>query len=128
ATLQGTETVLVTEDDDQVRMLLCTVLQAQGYRVLEACDGEAALRLAAATDATIDLLVTDVIMPQMRGPQLAHRIRHERPELRVLFVSGYTKSAMTDRGLLDAETRVLHKPFAPADLLREVRLVLDATG
>jgi PAS domain S-box-containing protein len=121
----GHETVLVVEDEPTVRSLMCTVLRGHGYRVLEAEDGRAALERSAAEPGAIDLLVSDVVMPGLQGPELAERLRVCRPGLRVLHVSGYSDTAVARQGLLGAGTPLLQKPFAPQALLRHVREVLD---
>jgi CheY-like chemotaxis protein len=121
----GSETVLLAEDDDAVRQFACQTLTTFGYRVLEARDGEEALALARQSAGVIHLLVTDIIMPRLTGPALAERLKNERPDTRVLFMSGYADSATT---LQDTELRrsFLPKPFLPADLLKRVREALDA--
>jgi two-component system cell cycle sensor histidine kinase/response regulator CckA len=123
---RGTETVLVVEDEVMVRTLAVRVLRQAGYDVLEAGDGEEALRLAAgAKDRKIELMVSDVVMPHMGGPELAQRLRAERPDLRVLLMSGYTDRAGDVEAQLGARTAFLSKPFASSELLRKVREVLD---
>ena len=123
---QGSETVLVVEDDPAVRALTCHVLQACGYTVLEA-DGAGPASLAAERhDGPLHLLVTDVVMPGVSGPGVAEVLRALRPGLRVLFVSGYTDDEVVRRGVTQATAHFLHKPFTPADLARKVREVLDA--
>lgn len=122
----GTETVLVAEDEDLVRRLAVSALRMHGYNVLEAYDGGAALKLAAEYDGPIDLLVTDVVMPGMNGPELADRVQALRPDIRVLYVSGYADSHLV-RDRIDAQGRMLvGKPFSPDQLLAAVRGNLDA--
>ncbi len=121
----GTETVLVVEDHETVLGLAGRVLRGFGYAVLEARGGQEALRLGQEHPGPIHLLITDVIMPQMDGAELAKRLRAMRPEAQVLYMSGYTPQMMDDRNLRIAETEVLHKPFGPDDLARKVRQVLD---
>ena len=122
---RGTETVLLVEDQDAVRNFARHVLLAEGYTVLEARDGEEASRVAQQCQGPIHLLVTDVVMPGMSGPQLAELLARERPELRVLFVSGYADEAITRWGMPQAGSAFLQKPFNPVRLARKVREVLD---
>jgi CheY-like chemotaxis protein len=121
---RGTETVLVVEDEDAVRALTRHVLQQSGYTVVEAADGGAGVR--AAEGRVIDLLVTDVVMPGLGGRELAERLRASRPELRVLYLSGYTDDAVVRHGVLHDRANFLQKPFTPASLAQKVRDVLDA--
>jgi CheY-like chemotaxis protein len=118
--------VLVVEDEDAVRSMVREALEARGYRVLVARNGVEALDLAGRYGDYIDLLVTDVVMPQMNGAELAQRLSHLRPGLRVLFVSGYTDDAVIRTGVLEARTAFLQKPFSLDDLGRMVRDVIDA--
>ncbi|HZR77867.1 MAG TPA: ATP-binding protein [Chthoniobacterales bacterium] len=119
------ETVLVVEDDEIVRELVCDVLEGNGYTVLCAMDGPAALKMAEEYDKLIDLLVTDVVMPQMNGPELASRLSLLRPELKVLYVSGYSADDIGDHGVLKEDLQLLQKPFSPQSLLQRVREVLS---
>ena len=125
ASLRGVETVLVAEDAGGVRTVARQVLKRHGYVVLTAADGQSALDLAGDQDGPIHLLVTDVIMPEMSGRQLADRLREARPELKVLFVSGYTDDAIVRHGILEPGIAFLQKPFTPEALARKVREVLD---
>jgi PAS domain S-box-containing protein len=125
--VMGTETVLLVEDDESVRKLARTILQRSGYRVLEAEHGAAAIQIFEANPG-IQLLVSDVVMPGMSGPELAERLRPLRPEMRVLFMSGYTGDAISHHGVLDPGLAFLQKPFTPESLTRKVREVLDAPG
>jgi two-component system cell cycle sensor histidine kinase/response regulator CckA len=122
----GCETVLVAEDEDGVRALICEVLRSLGYRVLEAPRPEAALDLMAGEGAPVRLLLTDVVMPGMDGRQLAERLTARQPNLRVLYMSGYTGEAIARHGVLEHGTELLQKPFTPEALARKVREVLDA--
>jgi hypothetical protein len=122
----GTETILLVEDQDAVRAFARHVLLAGGYTVLEARDGEEALRVARQCQGPIHLLVTDVVMPGMSGPQLAELLARDRPELRALFMSGYADEAITRCGVPEAGPAFLQKPFDPVRLARKVRTVLDA--
>jgi signal transduction histidine kinase/ActR/RegA family two-component response regulator len=122
---RGTETVLVVEDEEAVRGLTRQVLEVNGYTVLEARHGDEAITLCQQIAEPIDLLLTDVIMPQMNGPELAARVTELYPALKVLFVSGYADHAIVRHGTLDPDTSFLQKPFSPAELARKVREVLD---
>jgi signal transduction histidine kinase/ActR/RegA family two-component response regulator len=124
--LRGSETVLLVEDEDGVRRLAREVLEMNGYTVLEAPDGSAALRMATRYPGPIHLLLTDVVMPHMNGRELGERLLALRPDLRVLYMSGYTDDAVIDRGLPESSMPFLPKPFAPVDLARKVRDVLQA--
>jgi CheY-like chemotaxis protein len=118
------ETVLVVEDDAAVRTLTCKVLERHGYRVLSAVNGADALRLAAVYPEPIDLVVTDVVMPELGGTELAEQLRRTRPEVVVLFMSGYTEDELVRRGVADGRMLLLEKPFSPATLNRRVREAL----
>ncbi len=121
----GTETVLVAEDDDLVRGLATHVLRRNGYEVLEAASGEEALVLADRHAGPIQLLVSDVVMPRMSGRVLADRLRGQRPELRVLLMSGHPPDALLEHGVANPDESLLEKPFGAATLLERVRLLLD---
>ena len=123
---QGSETVLVVEDEAAVRVLVRRVLESNGYRVLEARHGAEALVICDEHKDPIHLLVTDVIMPEMSGKQLAERVSAQRPEVKILYISGYTDNAIVHHGLLEAGTNFLQKPFTPDTLVRKLRAVLDA--
>ncbi len=123
--LKGSETVLLVEDDETVRDLACSVLKRFGYEVLEAKNPTEALRLSEGHEGPIHLLITDVIMPGMNGKELAERLQEGRPELRVLYASGYTDNVIVSHGLLDSGVDFLAKPFGPDNLLRKVREILD---
>lgn len=124
--LFGDETILLVEDDAAVRDLIVKVLQEQGYTLLEAQGGQEALRLATQNTNPIHLLLTDVIMPGMSGTILAEELVKSRPNLKVLFMSGYTDNAIAHYGVLDSEINFLQKPFSPTALARRVRDVLDS--
>jgi PAS domain S-box-containing protein len=124
--VQGTEQVLLVEDNEAVRKLLLQSLGSLGYTLLEASTPRAALALSEEFDGRIDLLVTDVIMPEMNGRQLADELLGTRPELRVLYTSGYTDDAMVGRGVLTEGMAFLQKPFAIDQLALKAREVLDA--
>jgi PAS domain S-box-containing protein len=125
--VEGTETILVTEDNESVRRLVGTVLKGHGYTVLEAAEPAEALALAERHGGPVALLVTDVVMPGMSGRELARQLEAARPDLRVLYTSGYTDDAVVSHGVLEAGVAFLQKPFTPADLLRKVRAALEAT-
>ncbi|MDH7490421.1 MAG: response regulator, partial [Anaerolineae bacterium] len=122
---RGTETVLVVEDEANVRAIVTRTLTEQGYTVLEAADGYEALRLAREYKGEIHLLLTDVVMPQMGGKELSERFAAIRPGVKTLFMSGYTDNAIVHRGILDPGVVFLQKPFTAAALARKVRQVLD---
>jgi CheY-like chemotaxis protein len=121
----GTETIVVVEDEEALRNVATRALTAAGYTVLAAADGEEALRAVARHAGAIHLLVSDVIMPGMGGATLAQELTARRPELRVLYMSGYTDDAIVRHGVLEAGTHFLAKPFTAPDLTRKVREVLD---
>jgi len=121
----GTETVLLVEDDRAVRTVARDALRRGGYLVLEASDGEAAVAVAAGHSGTINLLVTDVILPGLHGRHLAERLSASHAGLRVLFISGYTNDTLLQRGMLGPGIALLQKPFTPESLTRRVREMLD---
>ena len=123
----GTETILVVEDEEAVRGLTCRILKARGYTVLEASRPKDAILLCQQSETSIQLLVTDVVMPEMSGPELAAQLTASQPALNVLFVSGYADQAIVRHGILDSDTAFLRKPFSPVELARKVREVLDAS-
>ncbi len=122
----GTESVLVAEDEPSLRRILVRTLRKAGYTVLEASNGEDALLKLQSWPGTIDLLLTDVVMPQMGGVELARRVVERHPRVRLLYASGYTENAIVHQGSLDPGIVFLQKPFTPDDVLRRVRQVLDA--
>jgi len=123
----GTETILLVEDEANLRYLARQYLEKQGYKVIEAADGAVAMQIAVAHEGVIHLLLTDVIMPGMNGRELAQRISEIRPNAKVLYMSGYTENVIGQDGTLDAGVRLLQKPFNLRDLKSKVREVLDAT-
>ena len=127
ATLQqGSETVLIVEDKDEVRAAIGASLEMRGYEVLKACHGKEAMTICRRHEGPIHLLLTDVVMPQMTGPDLVQRVSLVHPETRVLYISGYTSEALNRRNLTEPSTAFLQKPFTPEALARRVRAVLDA--
>ena len=121
----GTETVLVVEDEEEVRKLTVLVLKRQGYKILEAAQGGGALLICEKHDGPIHLMVTDVVMPGMSGHDLAKRVESLHPEMKVLYMSGYTDDAIVHHGVLEPGTNFIQKPFTPDSLARKVREVLD---
>jgi two-component system cell cycle sensor histidine kinase/response regulator CckA len=122
--LEGSETILLVEDEEQVRTLVRTILQRFGYNVIEAQTGGDALLLAEKHAGTIDLLLTDVIMPHISGPELAARL--SELVMKVLYMSGYTEDAIVHQGVVDSGVALLQKPITPDALARKVREVLDS--
>jgi two-component system cell cycle sensor histidine kinase/response regulator CckA len=122
---RGTETILLVEDTEPLRELACIILKGCGYTVIEASNGAEALVIARRERGPIHLLLTDVIMPIMGGPELCRLLTAERPELRVLYLSGYTDAAIVRHNMLDPGLALLQKPFTKKALLRKVRNALD---
>jgi two-component system, cell cycle sensor histidine kinase and response regulator CckA len=120
------ETLLLVEDEAAVRKIALRALRRAGYRVLEAVDGEEALRVSAEYPGAIDLVITDVVMPRVGGRDLVRRLRVERPETRVLFISGYSEAAVAGNGVLEPGAWFMGKPFTPDVLLDKLRQVLDS--
>jgi len=121
----NSETVMVVEDEEIVRELVCEVLEDYGYTVLCASQGAEAMQMAHNHRGKIDLLVTDVIMPEMNGHELATKLTHERPNMKVLYVSGYSDNDIGDHGTLDPRYDLLQKPFTPQTLARKIREVIQ---
>jgi two-component system, cell cycle sensor histidine kinase and response regulator CckA len=120
----GCETVLVVEDEPAVRSLIGRVLRKHGYEVIEAENGRVAEALIE-SNGTIDLVLTDVVMPEMGGRELAERIRRRKPDLPLLFMSGYTEDELVRRGVADGHTTLVEKPFSPVTLTRKIREAID---
>ena len=123
---RGQETILLVEDESNLRRLARQYLETQGYKILEAEDGAAALQIVSGHQGIIDLLLTDVVMPGMNGRELAIHITGQRPAIRVLYMSGYTENAIGHNGMLDAGINLLQKPFSLPALKDRVREVLDS--
>jgi CheY-like chemotaxis protein len=121
----GGETILVAEDSAEVRKLTTTILTDFGYKVIEAVDGEEAVRKFKENRDAVNLLLLDVIMPRKNGKDACDEIRAMRPDLKVIFISGYTADIISDRGFLDKGLVLLAKPLAPRTLLEKIREVLD---
>jgi CheY-like chemotaxis protein len=124
--LTGAETVLLVEDEESVRNVAAGILRRYGYHVLIANDPSAAIPLCRSHAGPIELLLTDVVMPKMNGRQLAHSIQALRPEIKVLFMSGYTDDVISHHGLLDSGMSFVQKPLTPLALAGKVREVLNA--
>ncbi len=127
APARGNETVLLIEDEPGVRTLARLILSRSGYRILEAQNGGEAVLICQSHQGPIDIMVSDVVMPNMSGHELAGRLSPLRPEMKVLYLSGYSDGAIVHHGLIDPETPFLQKPFTTEALSRKVREVLDAT-
>jgi two-component system, cell cycle sensor histidine kinase and response regulator CckA len=123
--LEGTETVLVAEDDAGIRTMITRHLTAAGYRVLSASNGDEALSLVNKTGESIHLLITDVIMPLMGGKALADRLTVIYPGLRILFMSGYTDNSIVHHGVLETGIKFIQKPFSMVEFMRKIREVLE---
>ena len=126
--LHGEETVMVVEDEDSVRELVRQILQDHGHAVLSARHGRDAMLMAERYERPIDLLVTDVVMPEMGGGELAEQLMARRPDLKVLYISGYTNDEVLRRGIQGAPASFLHKPFTADDFMRRVREVLEGAS
>jgi two-component system, cell cycle sensor histidine kinase and response regulator CckA len=122
---RGDETILIVEDEDGVRELLWKVLTDHGHTVLEARHGRDAMTVAGGYDQPIDLLITDVVMPEMGAGELVDRLLTKRPNLKVLFISGYTNDEVVRRGVTGRDSAFIQKPFTPQDLMKKVRELLD---
>ena len=125
AMLRGTETVLLVEDDEQVRTVARGILRRHGYRVLEARNGGEAMLICETHAQVIHLLISDVVMPHMSGPELARRLAKARPSMKVLCMSGFTDDTVVRHGVMDSDIAYLQKPITPETLTRKVREVLD---
>jgi DNA-binding NtrC family response regulator len=119
----ATETILVVEDEEGVRSLIHLALASSGYKVLETEGAKSALATCAKYDGPIHLLLTDVVMPQMSGPRVAEQIAAMRPDIKVLYMSGYTDDAVVRHGVLSQDMPFIQKPFSPAALRKKIREV-----
>jgi CheY-like chemotaxis protein len=126
--LEGSETILVAEDEAMLRELAHEFLATAGYTVLEASNGEEAMEVSERYEGPLHLLMTDAIMPRMSGRELSGRLRAQRPDIKVLLVSGYTDDTVLQNGLLESGTAFLQKPFTRESLLRKAREVLSHSG
>jgi two-component system, cell cycle sensor histidine kinase and response regulator CckA len=124
----NTETIMVVEDEHTVRDLVIDILQSDGFKVVAAKNGEEALRIAESHAGNIDLVLTDIVMPGMSGGELVQRLLALKPEIRVLYMSGYTKYTVFNHGALESVNSFIWKPFSPVDLLKKVRDVLGGLG
>jgi CheY-like chemotaxis protein len=128
AALHGAETVLVVEDEEAVRGLLRQALQSYGYKVLTARHGLEGLALLSQSDEKIDLILSDLIMPQMGGVELARALRQKQPKIKLVVMSGYTDRVAIQQGVVALCDRYIQKPFSPRQLLVSIREVLDSEG
>ncbi|HTA21318.1 MAG TPA: response regulator, partial [Polyangia bacterium] len=126
ADARGSETILLVEDDDQVRVVARSVLARSGYHVIEARNAGEALLHSERHPGTIHLLLSDVVMPQMSGPELARRLASARPDMKVLCMSGYTDDSIVRHGVLESHLAFLQKPITPDTLTTKVREVLSS--
>jgi CheY-like chemotaxis protein len=124
----GTETILIVEDDETLLELAWEILTDAGYKAIRAQSGQSALLQCERYQGAIHLMITDLVMPQMNGPELAERVAFLRPTMKVLFMSGYADDAVSPRGISIAGRPFLQKPFSPQTLWRKVREVLDNSG
>src|SRR2546428_2824397 len=125
---RGSETILLAEDQKELRELIRQMLEMNGYTVIAACDGLEAIEICKRHEGLIHLMLSDVVMPQMGGRELAQRLATVRPDMKVLYMSGYTSNAIVHHGILDPGTLFIQKPFTPDSLARKVREVLDGDG
>ncbi|MEM7335388.1 MAG: response regulator, partial [Chloroflexota bacterium] len=125
---RGKEVVLLVEDSDEVRKLILDILEMQGYTVLAAHDGIEALEIASNTQQKIDVLLTDVMMPQIDGKQVADQLVDIMPHLKVIFMSGYSDQVIAKHGILETDMAFLQKPFTPTQLIHKIRQTLEEQG
>lgn len=122
---RGTETVLLVEDEDQVKEIIRNVLIGYGYNVIDSSGGDEAFEKAENYKGQIHILITDIMMPDINGKELAEKIIAIRPELKVLFMSGYTDSSIVQNGVLESGISFINKPFDIPDFLKKLREILD---
>ena len=120
----GSETVLFAEDEDMILQLGKRMLENLGYQVLAANTPNKAIQLSKEYSGLIDLLITDIVMPEMNGKELAERIRYDRPELKILFIFGYTTNVIVHHGILKEGLNFIQKPFSKKELALKIRRVL----
>jgi CheY-like chemotaxis protein len=125
---KGSETILLVEDEENVRRIAVRTLRQNGYTILEAADGPTALQMVRNVNGAVDMLITDVVMPHMGGREVAEAVRALAPGIKVMFSSGYTDDAVVRHGVLEADVAFLQKPFTGKTLLARVREVLDTRG
>jgi PAS domain S-box-containing protein len=125
--LTGTETLLIVEDEKEVRLLVCEALREVGYKILCANNGIEAIEVVKKSQVKIDMVVTDVVMPKMDGRELIIQLNDLLPELKILYMSGYTDNTIVHRGILDSGTNFIQKPITPTSLTRKIREILDGT-
>jgi two-component system cell cycle sensor histidine kinase/response regulator CckA len=123
---RGSETILLVEDEEPLRRLCAEFLEQLGYHMLTACNGKEALTLVGGYSGKIDLLITDVLMPELPGPELARALVAIRPELKVIFISGYSDGSLAPNGVLKPDTVLVHKPFTIRALTANLREVLGS--
>jgi PAS domain S-box-containing protein len=123
--IRGSETILIVEDDEMVRRLVCQALRMYGYQVVEAANAGEALLICETHQLSLPLMVTDIVMPQLSGQELAARLAPLHPKMRVIYMSGYTDDAVVRHGVLNSTTFFLQKPFTPIALVKKVREILD---
>lgn len=123
---EGTKTVLVVEDEPGIRELVSEVLKRNGYRVLTACNGDEAFSIAEGENGSIQMVLTDLVMPGVSGVELAKKLREKSPHIKILLMSGYSANTLDQHGTLDAGTSLLEKPFTPSILVSRVREMLSA--
>ena len=123
--LTGSETIILAEDEEAIRSLIAKMLEDSGYRVITASDGEAALAAARATNGPIDLILTDVVMPRLSGPETVRRLREYRPDMKVIFMSGYSDETSLRAMVTNTKAEILEKPFTRQLMLSAIRKALD---
>ncbi|MCC6698639.1 MAG: response regulator [Candidatus Hydrogenedentes bacterium] len=126
ASFRGDETILLVEDDDGVRLLCKRILEGKGYTVIESRSGEGAVRVSECYPGIIHLLLSDIVIPGMPGPEAALKIREKRPDIRIVYMSGYTGNAALFLGSIGRKAAFIHKPFSPEELCKQIRRALDA--
>ncbi len=123
--LKGKEKILLVEDEEKVRELMCELLRSNGYDVITANNGQEGLNIFEHNQDSIDLVITDVIMPKMDGKEMADRMRQQRPNLNMVYISGYTEDTISRHGMLDSNAELIKKPFDPDQFVKKIREILD---